>query len=289
MMFLEYSLIGLASGGIYGLVALGFVFIYLASGVFNFATGEMMMMGAYFFFSFASIDGVQWWQAFIMAFAASILLAILIERFLIRRLIGQPVVATIMVTLGLGWILRGLANLIWGPVPKQLPNVLPRAPVFIGEILIPGRSFWGFWIAISIALLSILYFRYSRGGVALRATASDQLTAYSMGIDVRASVRLTWILAAVAATLAGCLMGSINSVTPELANVAVNVLAVVMMGGVNSVVGVVIAGILLGWIEAITGVYLGGDWRDVIPYIAVLTVLLVRPYGLFGTRAVERI
>ena len=289
MMFLEYSLIGIAAGGIYGLLALGFVFIFMASGVFNFATGQMMMLGAYFFLAFSKIPGLPWWAAFALAILGSIVVAIILEWVVIRRLIGQPVISAVMVTMGLGWMLQGAASLIWGQVPQQLPDVLPRAPIFIGEILVPGRSVWGFVIAIAVALASVVYFRYSRTGVALRATASDQITAYSMGINVPASIRLTWIMAAISTTFAGVIAGSINGVTPELSNVAISVIAVVLLGGVNSVGGVIIAGLMMGWLETISGVYLGGHWREVIPYLAVLLVLLVRPSGLFGSKLVERI
>ena len=219
----------------------------------------------------------------------SIVVAIILEWVVIRRLIGQPVISAVMVTMGLGWMLQGAASLIWGQVPQQLPDVLPRAPIFIGEILVPGRSVWGFVIAIAVALASVVYFRYSRTGVALRATASDQITAYSMGINVPASIRLTWIMAAISTTFAGVIAGSINGVTPELSNVAISVIAVVLLGGVNSVGGVIIAGLMMGWLETISGVYLGGHWREVIPYLAVLLVLLVRPSGLFGSKLVERI
>lgn len=289
MMFLEYTLIGIAAGGIYGLVALGFVFIFLASGVFNFATGQMMMLGAYLFFAFSHIPGLDWPVAFLLAIVASVGLASIIESIVIRRLIGQPVISAVMVTLGLGWILQGTASLIWGQVPQQLPNVLPRSPIMLGGILVPGRSLWGFLIAIAVAVASVLFFRFSRTGVALRATASDQVTAYSMGINVPASVRLTWIMAAIATTFAGIITGSINGLTPDLSNVAINVLAVVLLGGVNSIGGVILAGFIMGWVETMSGVYIGGKWREVVPYLTVLVVLLLRPNGLFGTKPVERI
>lgn len=289
MMFLEYTLIGIAAGGIYGLVALGFVFIFLASGVFNFATGQMMMLGAYFFFAFSRLPGVGWPLAIVLAMAASIALASVVEWLVIRRLIGQPVIAAVMVTLGLGWMLQGTASLVWGQVPQQLPNILPRSPVAVGGILVPGRSLWGFAIAVVVALASVLFFRYSRTGVALRATASDQITAYSMGINVPASVRLTWIMAAIATTFAGIITGAINGLTPDLSNVAINVLAVVLLGGVNSIGGVILAGFIMGWVETMSGVYLGGKWREVIPYATVLIVLMLRPNGLFGSKPVERI
>lgn len=288
-MFFEYSLIGIAAGGIYGLLAIGFVFIFLASGVFNFATGQMMMLGAYLFFALSSVSVLPWWLAFILAVLAAIVMACVIEWIVISRLIGQPVISAVMVTLGLGWVLQGAASLIWGQTPKQLPDILPRTPLILGDIVVPGRSAWGFAIAIGVAVICVGYFKLSRTGVALRATASDQVTAYSMGINVPASIRLTWVLAAISTTFAGVIAGSINGITPDLGNVAINVLAVVLLGGVNSIGGVIVAGLIMGWLETLVGAYFGGHWREVIPYLAVLLVLMVRPSGLFGSKPVERI
>jgi branched-chain amino acid transport system permease protein len=288
-LFLEYSLVGIASGGIYTLVALGFILIFKASGVFNFAMGEMMMFGAYSFYTFAVVLNLHWAIALALAIAITCLLAWIIERVVLRPMLGQPVIALVMVTFGIGFVLRGIASLVYGTDAYQLPEILARDPFVIAGIFLPGKSGRGFLLSIVICIALILFFRFSRVGIALRATAADQITAYSMGIDVRRVFGLAWMAAAAAGTLAGVIAASVASLTPELGGIALNVMAVVILGGMNSVGGVVLAGPLIGWLESMTGFYLGGAYRDITPYAAVLIMLMFRPHGLFGTKPVERI
>ena len=286
---LEYSLVGIASGGIYVLSAMGFVIIYKASGIFNFAMGEMMMLGAYMFYAAIAQLHLGWPLAVLTAVAGSALLALLIERALLRPMLGQPAVVLVMITLGVGSILRGAAGLIWGPDIMMLPDFLPTRPIFLGDILIPGKLAWSFAAVVLCAVAFILYYRLSRAGLAIRATASDQATAESLGIDVRRVFALTWALAGVLAALPGIAAGALNGVTPQLGAVALNVLAVVILSGMTNIEGVLVSGILIGWLETIVGAYLGTDWQNFLPYLIVLAVMLVRPTGLFGEARVERI
>jgi branched-chain amino acid transport system permease protein len=288
-LFLEYSIVGLAAGGIYALVALGFVLIFKATGLFNFAMGELMMFGAFLFFAFSQQAGWHWAPALVGALALSIALALLIERAVLRQMIGQSEIVLIIITVGLGSILKGIAGIIWGPEIRQIPGLLPRTPIFLGDILIPGTSFWGFVIAIAVVSAFLVYFRFSRAGVALRATASSDVNAYSMGIDVRRVAALVWIGAAVTATMCGVVLGAINGIEPHLGDVALVALAVLILGGLDSMGGVIVGGLAIGWLQSMTGAYLGGEYREAVPYVAVLLVLLVRPYGLFGKKHIERI
>jgi branched-chain amino acid transport system permease protein len=251
--------------------------------------GEMMMFGAYLFFAATVQFQLGWPIGLVLALAGSIVVAIVIERALLQPLLGQPVIVLVLVTLGVGSMLRGLAGLIWGPDIVQLPDFLPRAPIFIGDLLVPGKLAWGSLSVGIIATLFILYYRFSRAGIAIRATSSDQLTAEGMGINIRRIFTLTWAIGGVLAACAGIVVGSLNGITPTLGLVALNVLAVVMLGGMTSVGGVVIAGIFIGWVETLVGAYLGAAWQAFMPYLIVLLVMTFKPTGLFGERQIERI
>lgn len=287
--FIEFSLIGLASGGIYALMALGFVLVFKATGIFNLSQGALMMAGGYFFFGLSQQLGWHWAPALGGALAAASVLALLIERFILRPMIGQSEIVIIIVTVGISSMLVGAAGMAWGTEIRQIKGLLPRQPIFVGELLIPGASFWGFVVAMTVTVAFLLYFRFSRAGVALRATASSDINAYSMGIDVRRVAAGAWVGAALAAAFCGVLLGAINGVEPTLGDVALNALAVVILGGLDSFGGVIVGGLFIGWLQAMVGAYLGGEYREAVPYAVVLLVLLVRPYGLFGKKHVERI
>lgn len=287
--FLEISILGLASGSVYILIALAFVLVYKATNVFNFATGEMMMAGTYFFYMFDVQLNMGWLMALPLALASAAILAVLIERLATRPLLGRPPVVLIMVTFGVSSIMRGLAQLIWGPDARTMPEILPRQPFFLGDLLIPGRLVWSALIVAVIATGFILYYRFSRAGTAIRASSADQVTAESVGIDIRGVFRLAWIFAGIFAAIAGVVTASVNGVTPQMGSIAMNVLAVVMLAGMTSIGGVVVAGLIVGWLEFIVGWYLGSSWQSFVPYLLVLVVMMVKPNGLFGEQRVERI
>jgi branched-chain amino acid transport system permease protein len=287
--FAEYSIVGIAAGGIYALIALGIIVIFKSSRTFNFAMGEMMMLSAYFFYAAAVTFALGPVVGMIVALAGSVAIALLIERVAIRPMLGRPFIAVVMVTFGIGSIIRGIVGMIWGPNERPIPAVLSRAPVIIGDIFIPGKTARTLAIAVIIVVGLLAYLRFSRAGVALRAAAADAITAYSMGINVRRIIAFTWVIAAITGCISGVLMANVNTLTPHLGVVALNVLAVVILGGMNSIGGVLIAGFIIGWLEAVTGLVAGTEFREIAPYILVLLVLLVRPTGLFGTKDVERI
>lgn len=285
----ELSLVGIASGSIYALGAMGFVLIYKASGVFNFAMGEMMMIGAYFLYTGMVIFGLPLAVALPLALIASAATAAGIERFLLRPLLGQPHEVLIMVLFGTGAMLRGLAGLVWGQDIVRLPEILPRKPVFLGPFLIPGTLAWGMVAMFIVFGGFMLYYRFSRTGVAIRATAEDQSTAEAMGIDIRGIFSFTWIVAGILATAAGIVGASVNGLSPYLGNFALEVIAVVLLAGLTSIGGTMVAGIILGVMLTLLGYFLGGAWQQFMPYLLVLMVMLVRPRGLYGTKLVERL
>ncbi len=285
----EFALIGVFSGGLMALIALGFVLIYKGTGVVNFAMGEFMMLGAYFFYTASVMWKLPLAAALVLTLLAVALVAALIERAILRPLSGQPVISVLMATIGLGSALHGVVDATWGGNNYEMPALLPRKAFTFGEILIPGQVVWSFCLAAVIIVAFTLYFRFSRTGIAMRAAASDPVTAYVLGIDVRRTQRLTWMFAGVVGAVAGIVVGSMTSLSPALGGAALGVLAVIILGGLDSIAGAIVAGLIVGIVESLTAGYLGGKVRDIVPYVTVLLILMVKPYGLFGTRRIERL
>ena len=287
--FIEYSLLGLLSGGVTALVALSFVLIYKGTGVVNFAVGEVMMLGAYLYYAGTVSFGLPPWVAFGGAMVLIGLLAIAVERAVLRPLSGQPAVAVLMATIGMASIIHGGVEAVWGGDTYSPPTLLPRTPLLIGDILIPGTALGNFAVAALLIGGFLAFFRYSKTGIALRATASDPVTAATLGININYSQRLTWVLSGLVGTVAGVLIASSAGLSPLLAGVALGVFAAIILGGMDSVLGAIVASLIVGWIEALGAGYLGGKSRDILPYVVVLAILVVRPYGIFGTRSIERL
>jgi branched-chain amino acid transport system permease protein len=287
--FVEYSLLGLLSGGVTALVALSFVLIYKGTGVVNFAVGEVMMLGAYFYYAGAVTFGLAPWLAFVLSLAGIGLVAILVERAVLRPLSGQPAVSVLMATIGMASIIHGGVEAMWGGDTYSPPTLLPRTPLIMGDILIPGTVLGNFVVAGLLIIGFLAFFRYSKTGIALRATASDPVTAATLGININYSQRLTWVLSGLVGTVAGVLIASSAGLSPLLAAAALGVFAAIILGGMDSILGAIVAGLIIGWVEAVGAGYLGGKSRDVIPYVVVLAILVVKPYGIFGTRTIERL
>ena len=287
--FLEYSLLGLLSGGVTALVALSFVLIYKGTGVVNFAVGEVMMLGAYFYYAGAVSFGLPPWLAFAISLGLVGVLAVAVERTVLRPLSGQPAIAVLMATIGLASIVHGAVEAGWGGDTYSPPTLLPRTPLLLGEILIPGTVLGNFAVAAVLIGGFLAFFRYSKTGIALRATASDPVTAAVLGINIAFAQRLTWVLSGLVGTVAGVLISSSAGLSPLLASAALGVFAAIILGGMDSILGAIVASLIIGWVEALGAGYLGGKSRDVVPYLVVLAILVVRPYGIFGTRTIERL
>ena len=287
--FLEYSLLGILSGRVTALVALSFVLIYKGTGVVNFAVGEVMMLGAYLYYAGTVSFGLTPWVAFGLALGVLGLLAVAVERLVLRPLSGQPAVAVLMATIGMASIIHGGVEATWGGDTYSPPTLLPRTPLMLGEILIPGTVLGNFAVAALLIGGFLAFFRWSKTGIALRATASDPVTAATLGINVNYAQRLTWVLSSLVGTVAGVLIASSAGLSPLLAAAALSVFAALILGGLDSVLGAIVASLIVGWVEAVAAGYLGGKSRDVVPYVVVLAIMVVRPYGMFGTRTIERL
>ncbi len=287
--FTEYSLLGLLGGGVLALIAVSFVLIYKGTHVVNFAVGEVMMLGAYLYYAGRVTFGLPGIAAFLVAVVLIALVSVVIERLVLRPLSGQPVIAVLMATIGLSSIIHGVVEGIWGGDTLDVPALLPRVPLSFGEVMIPGAAMGNFLAAAVLIGAFMAFFRYSRTGITLRATASDPITAATMGIDIRAAQRITWILSGTVGAVAGVLLSSAGGLSPLLSGAALAVFAVIILGGLDSLLGAILAALLMGWLESVVVGYVGSKARDVLPYLVVLAILVVRPYGLFGSRDIERL
>ncbi len=285
----EISLTGIASGGLYALAALAFVLVYKATRVVNIAIGEMLMMGAYLFFTFTAMWALPLWLAIPAAVLASGALGALIERTIIRPLLGEPPISVFMVTVGLASVLVGIVEMIWTADQRRLPDFMPTQPIMVGEAFLAPKVFWGSVIAVVFIATVLLVFRFWRGGVALRATASDQAAAYSVGINVPRVFSLAWVVSAMIAAVSGIIVGSIGGLSSSMGVFGLSVLVVVIVGGLDSVLGALIGGLVIGLVEALAGAFLGGEYKLLATFIVLVVILMIRPYGLFGTHEIERL
>ncbi|MEW5762166.1 MAG: branched-chain amino acid ABC transporter permease [Bacillota bacterium] len=291
--FLQVFVTGLVVGSVYALVALGFVLIYKASDVINFAQGQLLLVGAYVSLTLATVYEVPFLLAVLLALLASVALGLAVERFVLRPFIGEPVISVIMATIGLSSFLGGVIQVIWGTETRTFPQVFPTAPVHFGPVVVSQVYLWSLGLVLLLLLVFSLFFKYSRTGIVMRATADDQTAALSMGISVKKVFGITWAIAAVVASVGGILIGNINGVNPSLAQIGLKVLPVAILGGLDSVPGAILGGFIIGLLENVVGGYLdplvGGGVKEVIPFVILVLVLMIRPYGLFGKEIIERV
>jgi branched-chain amino acid transport system permease protein len=287
--FIQLTVTGLSSGAILALAALGFVLIYKASEVINFAQGQFLLIGAYVIWALNVDAGVHWALAVAGAIGAAILLGLLVERLILRPLIGEPTISVIMVTIGLAQVLGALVQIIWGTHPHAFPGFIPDDTISIAGARVGENRLWAVGL-VALALVAFaVFFQRSRHGIAMRAVADDQQAALTMGISVRRTFALAWALAGVSAVVGGMLVANLIGVSGEVSNVGLLVFPVVILGGLDSVPGAVVGGAIIGLLTAYTGGYVGEGLDQVIPYIALVAILLVKPYGLFGQVRIERV
>jgi len=291
--FLHLFILGIAVGAIYAVVALGFVLIYKSTRVLNFAQGTLVMIGAFMVYAFVSQFSLPIAIAIPLSLGVAVALGFAIERLALRPLIGEPLLSMIMVTIGLASLLKGGAIAIWTTENFSLPKILPEISLHVGPIFVSSPYLWGFAISVVMLIIFGLFFKYSKLGVAMRAVSNDQLAAMSMGINVRWVFALSWVIAAVVATVGGLFLGAINIININLEFIGLKVFPVAILGGLDSIPGAIIGGLIIGVLENLAGGYLspvlGGGIKAVAPFIVLLLILLVKPYGLFGTRVVERL
>jgi branched-chain amino acid transport system permease protein len=292
--FVQLLVNGLVVGSIYALVALGFVIIYKSTSVLNFAQGEFLLLGAYVSLLLLTRYRVPLYATVLLTLAFAVVLGMAIERLILRPMIGEPVVAVIMVTLGLSSILRAVVQGVWGTDTRPFPEIFPSAPLAIGPVPVSRAYVWSIGCVVVLLVLFSLFFKYSRYGIAMRATAFSQQVALSMGVSVRFIFALAWAIAAVVSAIGGILLGAVRTgVDQSLALIGLKVLPVAILGGLDSVPGAIVGGLLIGVLENMAGGYLdpvfGGGVKEVAPFIILVAILMVKPYGLFGKVRIERV
>ncbi len=296
--FMQLAFAGVALGCIYALIGLGFSIIFKASEVINFAQGELLLVGAYI----VSAGVFEWHLAFVLALllgiVVTVLIGLLFERFILRLMIGRPVFSILMITIGLDIVLRTIVIVRWGskPIPAATPFEITSGINF-GGVHFGTNDIWTIVVTVLLCAALFYFFRYTKYGLAMRATAIDQEAALAMGINIRTVYALAWGIAAAIATIGGVFL-AIDSfaIDPTLGNIALLAFPAIILGGIDSVSGAVVGGIIIGLAQVVTAGYesrfanvLGAGFHEITPYLIMILVLLIRPYGLFGTRKVERI
>lgn len=291
--FLQLTVNGMVVGSIYALVALGFVLIYKASSIINFAQGELLMIGAYICLALSVQFRLPFLAAFFITLVFSFVLGLLVERLVLRPMIGEPIISVIMITIGLASILRGIVQVIWGTQNRVYPEVFSEEPIYLGHIPISEVYLWSLFLSLAILVVLSLFFKYARHGIAMRAVADDQQAALSMGISVRRIFAQSWALAAVVSAIGGILLGTINGINSTLSFIGLKVFPVVILGGLDSIGGAIVGGLMIGALENLSGGYLdpllGGGVKEVAPFVVLVLTLMIKPYGLFGKEEIERV
>ena len=289
--FLQLLLNGLSLGFIYAISALGFVMIFKSSSILNFAHGELMAIGAFLFLVLSAWADLPILLAFALTLVGSFTFGFILEKFFLRPLIGEALIQVIMLTLGLALMFRGLLLFIFGGNVHNFPKFLPDAlSLQWGTIQIPAVYVAAFIIGILFLILFGLFFKYSSQGIYMRSVADNQSAALSLGVHVRKVFALSWAIAALVCAMSGIVLGIINGISVhELSAVGLKVFPVVILGGLNSIGGAILGGIIIGLLETFTGGYISTSLREVIPYIVLIFILMVKPYGLFGLVEIERV
>ena len=287
--FVNLTVYGLSDGAILALAALGFVLIYKATGVINFAQGEFLLIGAYTLYAAFVLFGLPLGVAVLVGVAVATLLGVLIERLVLRPMIGESAISVIMVTIGLAALLDAVVQMIFGTQPRSQPSILPTGSVGLLGATVPVNRLVTLLIAAVVLTVFTVFFQRSRHGIAMRAVADDQQAALTMGISVRRVFAMAWALAAVSALVGGVLLGDISGVTQGIASFGLIVFPVVILGGLDSVVGTVVGGAVIGLVRQYTAGYADPGLAEIVPYVVLVLILLVRPYGLFGETRIERV
>ena len=291
MQLVQLLISGISQGCIYGLIALGFVLIYKATETVSFAQGELMMLGAFCGLALMTVLGFPFWLAVPATIVAIGLFGMVLERLVIRPILGQPMFSIVMLTIGVGYVLRGLVTMIPGIGTEThiLPVPYKDMPLRMGELVISAEQVVIIGATAVLCLLLFALFRYSKLGVAMQASSQNQLAAYYMGIPVQRLNGMVWGLAAAVAAVAGLLLAPITFVHANMGFIGLKAFPAAVVGGFSSLPGAIVGGLVIGVVESISGFYLPEGFKDTAPYIVVLFMLMVRPNGIFGERLSKKV
>ncbi|HEX7216169.1 MAG TPA: branched-chain amino acid ABC transporter permease [Methylomirabilota bacterium] len=284
---------GILIGLMYALIALGFVLVYKATDAINFAQGEFVMIAGFVVAVGVGTYGAPLWLAITSGLVAMIAFGFGLERVMLRRLIGRPVIAVVMATIGLAAVLRGFGPLVWGAGTKSLPLPISEEPIILGPLFIPPIQLVGAGVSLLFLAGFTWFFLKSRRGIAMRAVADNQQVAMAMGINVERYFGLAWAMTGIVSALGGIVWGNLLGVDVQLSLVGLKVFPVVILGGLDSIPGAIVGGLIVGLVENLAAGYIdpyvGGGTKDFAPYVLMIIALMVRPYGIFGKAIIERI
>jgi branched-chain amino acid transport system permease protein len=284
---------GVLIGLMYSLIALGFVLVYKATDAMNFAQGEFVMIAGLVVVGLFGLIKAPLWLSILAAIVGMVVFGFALERVMLRKLIGRPVIAVVMATIGLAAILRGLGPFTVGAGTKPLPLPIPDEPIELGPFLFPPIQLLGAVISLIFLAGFGLFFLKSRKGIAMRAVADNQQVAMAMGINVERYFGVAWAMTGIVSALGGVLWGNLLGVDVNLALVGFKVFPVVILGGLDSIPGAIVGGLIVGIVENVAAgyvdPYVGGGTKDFAPYVLMILALMIRPYGIFGKRIIERI
>jgi len=290
---LQFTITGITVGMVYALIALGFTLIWKSSGVANLALGQMVLISSWFTYGMLVQAGLPYWLGLPLVIIFALALGWTIERFVLRPLIAQPILSLITVTLGVAFFIEGAVTFIWPWSTKPLPSLFPQELIYIGTAVVSQEYLWSAAISLLLFGALSLFFKYHKMGIAMRATADDQLAVQACGIPVTRIFSTSWMLASVLAAIGGILISSISGIHAGLMETGLKAFSVVILGGLDSFLGAIIAGPIIGLAENLGGGYLTPlTWsgvKDIIPFIIIIIVMFVKPYGLFGEVRIERI
>jgi branched-chain amino acid transport system permease protein len=289
--FLQLLVYGISLGLLYALAALGFVMIFKSSSVLNFAHGELLAVGAFFFLILSAWAKLPIILAFALTLIASFALGFVVERLFLRPLIGEALIQVIMLTVGLAAMFKGLMLFVFGGDIHSYPKFLPEGlSMQWGSIQIPSVNVATLIIGIIFLIIFGFFFKYSSQGIYMRSVADNQPAALSLGVHVRRVFALSWAIAALVCAMSGIVLGIINGVNVHnLSAIGLKVFPVVILGGLDSIGGAILGGIIIGLLETFTGGYISTSLREIVPYIVLIFILMVKPYGLFGLVEIERV
>ncbi len=284
---------GVLIGLMYSLIALGFVLVYKATDAINFAQGEFVMLAGFIIAGLLVLGGAPFWVGVVVAIAAMVIFGFGLERIVLRPLLGRPIIAVIMATIGLASVLRGVAPLFLGAETRSIVMPVDDSPIAFGPITLPPIQLIGALVSLLFLAGFTWFFMKSRVGVAMRAVADNQQVAMAMGINVQRYFAIAWGLAGIVSALGGLVWGSLLGVDVHLALVGLKVFPVVILGGLDSIIGAIVGGLIVGIVENLAAGYLdplvGGGTKDFAPYVLMILMLMIRPYGIFGKRRIERV
>jgi len=289
--FIQLLVNGLSIGFLYALSALGFVMIFKSSSVLNFAHGELLAIGAFFFLVLASWAKLPIALCFLLTLMGCFALGFIIERLFLRPLIGEALIEVIMLTVGLAAMFKGLMLFVFGGNLFRYPDFLPEAIALQwGAVTVPSVYVSSFIIGLIFLGVFGFFFKYSSQGIYMRSVADHQPAALSLGVHVRRVFALSWAIAAVVCAMSGIVLGIMQGINVhELSAIGLKVFPVVILGGLDSIAGAIVGGVIIGLLETFTGGYISASLREVVPYIVLVLILLIKPYGLFGSEEIERV